>query len=181
MTNFSDKVGVFLFVLGKRDSVFPEIIASTFVGLASVFQLGDGRFLLLLLSKVLGECQGVILFFWFSVPARTTLWFAVISCRGGNGIAGSTPIICSSSSSRSARAPRICRGIGGTCSGPVASCIGGSDCRAGVPVVCVRLDCSIYGGGLLSVEFGIAIVATPALMNLLVGVAGMGVSSKERE
>jgi hypothetical protein len=43
MTNFSDKVGVFLFVLGKkRDSVFPEIITSTFVGLASVFQLGDG-------------------------------------------------------------------------------------------------------------------------------------------
>jgi hypothetical protein len=38
---FSDKIGVFLFIFGKRDCVFPEIITSTFVGLASVFQLGD--------------------------------------------------------------------------------------------------------------------------------------------
>lgn len=53
MTHFSDEVGVFLFVLGKRDSVFPEIITGTFVGFASVFQLGDRRFLILLLSKVL--------------------------------------------------------------------------------------------------------------------------------
>ena len=40
-TNFSDKVGVFLFIFGKRDCVFPEIITSTFVSLASVFQLRD--------------------------------------------------------------------------------------------------------------------------------------------
>ena len=48
-------------------------------------------------------------------------------------------------------------------------------------MVSARLGCSIYGGSLLSLEFVIAIIATPTLMNFLVGVTGMGVSSKERE
>jgi len=165
-TDFSDKVGVFLFVLRESDYIFPEIIVSTFVGLAGVFQLGDGGILLLLLSKVLGEGQSVVFFFGISVSARTTLWFVVISCGSGSGrVDGGIPSVCSSSSGR---APSICRGVT-ACTGPV-----GGGCRVGVPVVCARLDCGIYSGSLLSLEFGVAIIATPGLMDLLVGVAGMG-------
>jgi hypothetical protein len=123
----------------------------------------------------LGEGQGVILFFWFSVPARTTLWFVVIRCRGGNRIVGG-PRVCSSNSNSSignARGPGVYRGIG-TCTGPVSG-------RNGVPLVCARLDCSIYTGSLLSLEFGVAIVTTPALMDLLVRVACIGVSDEERK
>jgi hypothetical protein len=85
----ANKVGIRLFVLGKRDDIFPEVVVSTLVGLAGVLQFGDDGVLFLLLSEVLVEGEGVVVLLGLAFSARAALGFGI----GGAICSGSSPSV----------------------------------------------------------------------------------------
>ncbi len=144
----SDVICSFLFVLCERNSTLPDVIGA-FVGLADAFQLGNGSFLLFLLSKVLIEGQSVVLFFSFFVLAATGAFgfgfaFSGSGCSIGNG-SGFPSVSVGFSYT-----PTI-----GSSTTPAVGCFGGS----------------VIGSGFLGLELGVAVVSAPRIVDLLVGIA----------
>jgi hypothetical protein len=155
-TYLANKVGILLFVLGKGDGIFPDVVVCSLVGLAGVFKLGDEAVLFLLLSEILVEGKGIVVLLGLAFSARAAFGFSSIAlgCRRGSiggwspsvggGWRSSTPV--SSRSSASIDGPFV----GGLCS-------------------------SIYLCGSLGFEFSVAVGASPGLLDLLVRVAGSGI------
>jgi len=62
-THLADKIREGMLVLGERDGVFPDAWISTLVGGAGGLELGESDVLVLLLSQVLVEGEGIVVFF----------------------------------------------------------------------------------------------------------------------
>jgi hypothetical protein len=139
----ANKVGVLLLTLGESNSILEDVI-STIVSLADL-ELGNNGILLLLLSEVFLESEGVVLLFRLALPARAALGLGLgVSGRGSPGFSrsissGSTPSISGSG---------ISAGVG--------------------PVVGTSFNGSICGSSLLDLELGVSVIATPGLVDLLV-------------
>lgn len=144
-TDLSNKVSLLLLVLGEGDGILEDVIGAI-VGLAGL-ELGDNGVLVLLLGKVLVEGEGVVLLLGLSVPAGTTLRLGLCvggfgGNRGGPGVGGGFG---------------TCPVGGGGLAAPLcASCLGGG----------------IYDSSLLGLELGVAVIASPGLVELLVRIAG---------
>ena len=151
-----------LFVLGKGDGIFPDVVVCSLVGLAGVFELGDEAVLFLLLSDVLVEGEGVVVLLGLALSARAAFGFGSIGVGGSrrSSIGGDGPGVCGG-----------CRG-----GSPVG---GGSSAGIGAPLV--GLCSSIYLCGSLGLEFSVAIGAAPRLLDLLVRVTGMGLGGGKME
>jgi len=158
-TYLANKVGILLFVLGKGDGIFPDVVVCSFVGLASVFELGDEAVLFLLLSDILVEGEGIVVLLWLALSARAAFGFS------GIGIGGRSSSVCRDGPS-----------VGGGCrsSSPVTR----SSARIGAPLV-GRLCSGIYLCGSFGFEFSVAIGTAPGLLDLLVRVAGMGSGKRQ--
>lgn len=157
-TYLANKVGILLFVLGKGDGIFPDVVVCSLVCLAGVFELGDEAVLFLLLSDVLVKGEGIVVLLGLALSARAAFGFGSIGVGGSrrSSIGGDGPGVCGG-----------CRG-----GSPVG---GGSSAGIGAPLV--GLCGSIYFCGSLGFEFSVAIGAAPRLLDLLVRVAGMGLGA----
>jgi hypothetical protein len=161
-TYLANKVGVLLFVLGKGDGIFPDVVVCSLVGLAGVFKLGDEAILFLLLSDVLVEGEGIVVLLGLALSARAAFGFGSIGFGG------------SRRSSIGRDGPSVCRGC--RSSSPISSSSSGA--RIGAPLV-GGLYSSIYRCGSLGFKFSVAIGAAPGLLDLLVRVTGMGLGGRE--
>lgn len=159
-TYLANKVGILLFVLGKRDGIFPDIVVCSLVCLASVFKLGDEAILFLLLSDILVEGEGIVVLLWLALSARAAFGFSSIGVGGRSSSVGRD-------------SPSVCGGC--RSSSPVTS----SSARIGAPLV-GGLYSSIYLCGSFGFEFSVAIGTAPGLLDLLVRVTGMGLGGEGR-
>lgn len=126
-----------------KSGASPDGVVCAFVGLAGLKFGNDGRFLFLLLGKILLEGEGIILFLFLVATAAIRLFtFAVDLGRGGF--------------------------LSGRCAPTIAS---GVSLTEAAPVVGVRFFGGIISSCLFYLELGVAIITTPGLMDLLVRVA----------
>jgi len=61
--HLADEIREGIFVLGERDRVLPDAWVSTFIGGTGGLELGESNDLVLLLSQVLIEGEGIVVFF----------------------------------------------------------------------------------------------------------------------
>ena len=151
----SGEVGLVL-AFFQAGGATPNVILETIVGPAGLKFWNEADLLFLLLCQILVESEGVVFFFFlisvFSANAIRLVCIQRLSWGRGGFFRGGAPIagrgICGS-------APIASRGICG--SGPVVQCAG---FRSGVE------SC-----GFFYLEFGVGIIATPAIVYFLVRVA----------
>lgn len=81
----ADKIGVLLLSLVEGDRILEDVV-SAIVGLASL-ELGDDRVLVLLLSEVFLQSEGVVLLLGLTLPAGAALGLGIaISSRSSPGL-----------------------------------------------------------------------------------------------
>jgi len=61
--HLADEIRQRVLILRERDGIFPNAWVSTFVGRAGGLELGESNVLVLLLSQVLIESEGIVIFF----------------------------------------------------------------------------------------------------------------------
>ena len=155
-TYLANKVGILLFVLGKGDGIFPDVVVGSLVCLAGVFELGNEAVLFLLLSNILVEGEGIVILLGLAFSASAAFGFGSIAAFGSRrGVIG-----------------RGSPSVSGGCrsSSPVSSC----SARIGAPFV-GGLCSGIYFCGSLGFEFSVAVCTAPGLLDLLVRVARNGI------
>jgi hypothetical protein len=162
----ADKVSILVLLL-ERDNILPDIGISTFIRFASALQFGNDGLPFLLLSQVLFESQSIVFLLWLSLSAWAA--FRLVAFRRGSGS------VCSWSSPGVGISCRIgsTPGVGGGGSIWSTPFTGGS--LRGVCAPFVRsstFGSSVVCSGFLGLELGVAVIATPRLMEFLVRVTG---------
>jgi len=81
--HLADEIREGILVLGERDGIFPDALVSTFVGRAGGLELGKSDVFVLLLSQVLVEGEGVVVFFGITLLGERR-----VGRRMGSGVGG---------------------------------------------------------------------------------------------
>jgi len=127
----------------ETSSASPDGVVCAFVGLAGLEFGNDGRFLFLLLGKILVEGEGIIFFLFLVATAAIRLFIFAVDLGRGGFLSG--------------RCAPIATGVSVTEASPVG--------------VGVGFLGGIISGCFFYFELCVAIITTPGLMDLLVRVA----------
>jgi hypothetical protein len=170
LTNLANKVCILLLVLFERYSIPPNVLSAV-VGFPDTFELRH-NVVILLLGEVLIKGQCVVLLLGFAALSLATwlISFGGASRRGrcrfgvGSGSSCLPPGIVIGRSS--VCAPVVARSLGTT---PSIVVRGGP--------VCGTFSNGVVGGSLFCFTFGVSIVTTPRLVDLLIRIAVNGLNT----